>query len=95
MATYTIQTSALSITGERETFTYWVPDRGGYVYRVTPERPGTLGWQVCERLANTGTTLYVANGEGLPALIERELRRARRLNRRLFPRDHQVFRRMA
>jgi hypothetical protein len=30
-----------------ETFSFWMPSSGGYVHRVYPGRPGTLGDQIC------------------------------------------------
>lgn len=39
-------------------FHYWAPIRGGFVRRETPDRPGTLGEQVCDGLEGTGECLY-------------------------------------
>lgn len=79
--TISIRTRALSDTGEIETHTYWVGDGGGYVHEITPERPGTSGRQVCERLYSSGSTL-MARPETLADVIRRELRRRREADRR-------------
>ena len=73
---YTI-TGTSKLTGERFERTFWIPHNGGYVHEVTPERPGTLGYQVCEGLAHTGHTL-TATPETLPTVIQRERARERR-----------------
>jgi len=64
----------LRITGGR-THTYWAPVSGGYVREVSEERPGTLGDQVCEHLASTGSTLEWSGRRPLVELIRREARR--------------------
>ena len=56
---------------------YWVPAHGGYVHQTTWERPGTLGFQVCERLSSMGNTLW-ATPDNLAQVIRREYRRMRR-----------------
>lgn len=56
---------------------YWAPMDGGYVRDVT-RQPGTLGPQVCDRLAYTGNTLHW-NGKGrLIDIIRREHRARKR-----------------
>ena len=57
--------------------TFWVPRIGGHVRETTPERPGTLGSQVCERLTNYGNTLY-ATPDSIASVIRREYNRMRR-----------------
>ena len=55
---------------------FWVPSSGGYVRRITCEREGTMGYQVCERLGSSGATL-TATPDNLAAVIRREYRRMR------------------
>jgi len=54
---------------------YWAPTQGGYVRNVT-KQPGTLGPQVCEGLAGSGSTLAWSGNYPLAELIRREARRA-------------------
>ena len=61
--------------------TFWVPAHGGYVRQITDERPGTLGYQVCERLGSRGATL-TATPDNLAKVIRREYRRKRARDRR-------------
>ena len=49
---------------------------GGYIYAVTDDRPGSLGSQVCERLAGSGSTLAAATDAAMARIIRREARRA-------------------
>lgn len=53
---------------------FWVPSNGGYVRKIDDQHPGTLGQQVCERLASLGSTLH-CSPDGLEAVIRREYRR--------------------
>jgi len=55
---------------------YWMPTLGGYVRRITEDRPGTLGWQVCDGLRAQGSTLP-CDGR-LASVIRREARVAYR-----------------
>jgi hypothetical protein len=48
---------------------------GQAVYAVTAERPGSLGWQVCERLQGAGNTITAVSDEALARVIRREARR--------------------
>lgn len=69
------------LTEERVRRAFWAPLTssgipGGYVHETTPERPGTAGPQVCDRLAAMGSTLW-STREGLLELVRREWRRAR------------------
>lgn len=58
--------------GDRAVAEYWAPLGGGYVREVTDARPGTLGSQVCDRLASTGPTLWCSGP--LARLIRVEMR---------------------
>lgn len=51
---------------------YWCPQGGGYVRLTTPNFPGTLGRQVCDRLQTQGSTLS-CRGERLLTTLLREL----------------------
>ncbi len=62
---------------ERVTTTYWAPQHGGYVRVITPNRPGTLGQQVCDALAYSGPTLYWDGRTPLVDAIRREWRKCR------------------
>lgn len=61
--------------GEPVVRQFWVPLGGGCVREVDARNPGTLGKQVCVRLAHRGYTLNTTR-EGLIGLIRREYRRA-------------------
>lgn len=50
---------------------FWVPSHGGYVREISEGRPGTLGYQVCDRLSHSGSTLETTE-EALLGLIRRE-----------------------
>lgn len=54
---------------------YWAPSRGGYVRQIDERHPGTLGWQVCDGLAGSGSTLTWSPGRPLADVIRREARR--------------------
>lgn len=49
----------LTITSRKtgETFTFWMPVSGGYIYRTYPGKPGTLGSQICAGGRSMGNTL--------------------------------------
>lgn len=53
-----------------ETRTFWAPLKGGYIREVTDDRPGTLGYQLCDGLAHTGSTLMWFPDRGYPPLID-------------------------
>lgn len=67
------------LTGDRVTREFWAPHGGGYIRDVT-HQPGTLGEQVCARLARRGSTLrwHPEQGLTLADTIRREYRRMRR-----------------
>jgi hypothetical protein len=65
---------ALGDKGQERVF--WVPSRGGYIYEVTPSRPGTSGLQVCDRLTHSGSTLYTSTPDRLLEIIRKQARRA-------------------
>jgi hypothetical protein len=67
-----------SLTGGRVERRFWVAPGGGYVREVTAARPGTLGQQVCARLAHMGGTLSVRSPADLLPLIRREWQAAKR-----------------
>lgn len=53
----------------------WAPSGGGYVYEITPERPGTSGDQVCGGLRHTGAPLeWHPGGPALSKVVARTLR---------------------
>lgn len=49
----------LTITSRKtgETFTFWMPTDGGFIWRTYPGRPGTLGEQICQGGSMMGFTL--------------------------------------
>ena len=53
---------------------YWRTMAGGYVREVSDDRPGTLGWQVSDELANMGNMLYCSEGRDLATMIRRVAR---------------------
>jgi hypothetical protein len=53
---------------------FWAPSNGGYVREIDNQHPGTLGVQVCDRLAHSGYTLS-ARPDTLERVIRREYRR--------------------
>jgi hypothetical protein len=70
-------------TRDGEVLSFWAPDAGGYVYRETDDRPCQLGVQVCDGLAERGSTLRWRPSMGeFAAFIRAErargLRKARR-----------------
>lgn len=52
---------------------FWCPEDGGYLREVTDRHPGTLGGQVCEHLASTGSTIYCA-AVAVARIVRREAR---------------------
>jgi len=72
--------AALGDPGDSLRRTYWVPDRAdsySYVREITDDRPGSLGAQVCDRLAATGCTLSCRRSQ-LARVVRYELRSALR-----------------
>lgn len=55
-------TGVLDLFGDPGRREFWAPSDGGYVREIDEAHPGTLGQQVCDRLAHTGTTLYWSPG---------------------------------
>lgn len=54
---------------------FWAPSDGGYIREITEDRPGTLGYQVCDCLDGLGNTLEWRPGYGsLARVIRREWR---------------------
>lgn len=66
------------------TFEYWTPLNGGYVRELSDNRPGTLGRQVCDYLANTGSTLWRSEATPLVDIVKREYRRFCKYDRQAF-----------
>jgi len=62
--------------GEPVAVTYWAPDGGGYVRRVSDRNPGQFGQQVCDRLEGLGSTLEWSGKRPLVELIRAEARAA-------------------
>ena len=61
--------------GNRE---FWASPSGSYVREIDEQHPGTLGRQVCSRLASMGDTLWLDEGRQLIDLIRREYHKAAR-----------------
>lgn len=66
MATFTIGDRTFFIRGDGQL---------GYIHEVLPNRPGTLGPQVCERMQRTGNTL-MATADTAKRVIRRHMRLA-------------------
>ncbi|MEB8288012.1 hypothetical protein OKT24_19850 [Aeromonas veronii] len=69
----------LTITSRKtgETFTFWMPASGGYIFRTYPSKPGTLGDQICDGGRSMGNTLSAT-----PATFEKVCRRWYRAHQR-------------
>ncbi|MFB6412790.1 hypothetical protein [Edwardsiella piscicida] len=70
----------LTITSRKtgEAFTFWMPSDGGYVRRTFPDRPGTLGVQICDGGKTMGNTISAT-----PETFEKVCRRWYRAYQRI------------
>ena len=69
-------TLTLIVDNKPKEINYWAPTNGGYVRDVSdPNRPGTLGHQVCEELTYSGSTLYWDGKHPLVDMVRRLARR--------------------
>lgn len=75
IGTVCLRDDSAPLSEEESTREFWVPSSGGYIREIDEKHPGTLGAQVCDRLARLGNTLY-ASRETLEEVIRREYRNA-------------------
>jgi hypothetical protein len=72
-------------------FEFWAPSSGGYVRREFPNRPGTLGHQICEGGGHMGDTLTCGDSQqSLERVARRWYRQHMRLQREMGYPDEQA-----
>ena len=78
----TVGYRCLDGTGAEVVREFWVAPSGGAVRELAPDRPGALAPQACALLSNRGPTLQ-SSREGLLEVIRAEVRRTKRIERRI------------
>lgn len=59
----------------QKTFSFWMPNNGGYVYLESTGNPGTLGKQICSGGGFTGNTLSAYCKSGFESTCRKWYRR--------------------